>query len=317
MSPLCPILERRHKMPRILFYHGVMDKPYYDRRVQANQIQYKEFERQINYLQRHYHFISIDEFYSRFTDRDKFTGKELVLTFDDGYKNNLTVAAPLLAERKIPFTVFVATHLVDVEGFIPTYMIRSSILSKNISQVDVSIMKKKYLLNCDTERNLAMNEIINFIKTQDDYSVKQVIEDVENQLGETKRMEINSHFKSEQIMSWNDVMELHEMGVIIGSHTEDHAILHKNQTLSIIDFQLMNSKEKIIQHLGECRYFSFPNGDFKSVCPISLKRSSEIYAMSFAANGKSVNRQNPLSFISRIDAAFDINILKAQLSILS
>lgn len=41
-------------------------------------------------------------------------GNELqtVITFDDGYRDNLSVAAPLLVERGLPFTVFVASDLV-------------------------------------------------------------------------------------------------------------------------------------------------------------------------------------------------------------
>jgi peptidoglycan/xylan/chitin deacetylase (PgdA/CDA1 family) len=38
-------------------------------------------------------------------------GKGLVITFDDGYRDNLTLASPLLIERGIPFTVFVTPDL--------------------------------------------------------------------------------------------------------------------------------------------------------------------------------------------------------------
>jgi peptidoglycan/xylan/chitin deacetylase (PgdA/CDA1 family) len=42
------------------------------------------------------------------------------VTFDDGYADNLYVAAPLLAARKIPYTVFVATDFVKnkTKGFL-------------------------------------------------------------------------------------------------------------------------------------------------------------------------------------------------------
>ena len=39
-------------------------------------------------------------------------GARVALTFDDGYRDNLTVAAPILLERGLPFTVFVAAGLV-------------------------------------------------------------------------------------------------------------------------------------------------------------------------------------------------------------
>lgn len=37
----------------------------------------------------------------------------LNITFDDGFKDNLTVVAPVMEELKIPFTVFVATDFLD------------------------------------------------------------------------------------------------------------------------------------------------------------------------------------------------------------
>lgn len=40
------------------------------------------------------------------------SGSGLAITFDDGYRDNLTVAAPLLAEAGIPFTVFVSPDFV-------------------------------------------------------------------------------------------------------------------------------------------------------------------------------------------------------------
>lgn len=40
------------------------------------------------------------------------SGLRIAVTFDDGYKDNLTVAAPILIERNIPFTVFISTEFV-------------------------------------------------------------------------------------------------------------------------------------------------------------------------------------------------------------
>jgi peptidoglycan/xylan/chitin deacetylase (PgdA/CDA1 family) len=47
------------------------------------------------------------------------TGRHVCVTFDDGYRDNLTVAAPILRELEIPATVFVATGAVD--GTAPFY----------------------------------------------------------------------------------------------------------------------------------------------------------------------------------------------------
>lgn len=48
------------------------------------------------------------------------TARGLAITFDDGYQDNLTVVAPLLADLAIPFTVFVTPDF--VHGGDPRYL---------------------------------------------------------------------------------------------------------------------------------------------------------------------------------------------------
>lgn len=304
-------------MPRILFWHGVIDSPYYNKKVQANQIQFREFEKQIKYLKKHFCFISLDEFYDRFANNATFSGKEIIVTFDDGYKNNLTIAAPYLQSENIPFAVFVSTKLVDKEWFVPTYLFRSALLSPLLSKLDLPLLNKTYEFHTEIDRVKAMNDVISFAKTESDENVYALLHDIEEQLGHGNREEINSHYESERIMSWNDAEQLVSMGGIIGSHTEDHSILHDNQKDEDIKRQLKDSKNKIIRNIGRCDYFAFPNGDEASVCPRSLEAAKDFYKMSFAVTGKCVSKRDDISYISRINVAFDLNVLKSQLYILS
>jgi peptidoglycan/xylan/chitin deacetylase (PgdA/CDA1 family) len=43
---------------------------------------------------------------------------EISFTFDDGYADNLTLAAPILLERNIPFSVFVAIDHIEKPGYL-------------------------------------------------------------------------------------------------------------------------------------------------------------------------------------------------------
>lgn len=316
-TPLWRLFEIRQRMPRILFYHGVINDSYVDKRIQANQILLSDFEKQIRFLKREFVIISLDDFYQRFVEGDTFSGKEVVLTFDDGYKNNLTVAYPFLESLGVPFTVFVCSDLVEIEGYVPTYYIRSAILHGGIKEIDVHHLKRRYALSSDLERIKVMGELIDYIKTQSEENVNCVIADVESNLKEGRRKEINGLFGSEQIMSWADVERLNALGVTIGSHSQNHAILHSNQSDSLVSNQLIASKKMIVNHIGHCNYFAFPNGDRKSVSDYSINQARLYYKMSFAVNGSAVRRSDDIAYISRISASFDLNSLKVQLSMLS
>lgn len=56
--------------------------------------------------------ISLDEAVRRLEQKD-FSQRFAVFTLDDGYKDNLTVAAPLFERMGVPFTVYLATGLPD------------------------------------------------------------------------------------------------------------------------------------------------------------------------------------------------------------
>jgi hypothetical protein len=56
--------------------------------------------------------LSLDEAVSRIVAGDT-SDRFAVFTLDDGYKDNLTVAAPVFSRHNVPFTVYLATGLPD------------------------------------------------------------------------------------------------------------------------------------------------------------------------------------------------------------
>ena len=77
-----------------------------------------EFEKQLVYLKRHYHLITLDQFIDAllngFDRLPKKHGRRfVVVTFDDGYKDNFTNAYPLLKKYEVPATFYVSTGYVD------------------------------------------------------------------------------------------------------------------------------------------------------------------------------------------------------------
>lgn len=64
-------------------------------------------------LKQHYHFITLAEAVDMLSGRRPLRNRAMVLTFDDGYRNQLTAAAPVLEKHGVPATVFVATGFVE------------------------------------------------------------------------------------------------------------------------------------------------------------------------------------------------------------
>jgi peptidoglycan/xylan/chitin deacetylase (PgdA/CDA1 family) len=97
---------------RVMFlcYHGVTKRP---TRSPADpkglHVNHRRFEAQLDFLQSHYKIISLADYLSARSGRNQLPYYSAVLTFDDGFRNFLTVAAPIMAAREIPATVFLIT----------------------------------------------------------------------------------------------------------------------------------------------------------------------------------------------------------------
>ncbi len=86
---------------RFTCYHHVFD----DERI--------PFERQLKYLKNYGEFISLDDAVRMIRGEVPIDGHYYCMTFDDGYRNCLTNALPILHEQQCVATFFVVTSLVD------------------------------------------------------------------------------------------------------------------------------------------------------------------------------------------------------------
>lgn len=78
------------------------------------------FKANLLFLKRRTHVVSLDDF---FAGRLSFEKMNVVITFDDGYKNWVAEAVPVLRELELPATFFVSSGFVglskdDEDGFI-------------------------------------------------------------------------------------------------------------------------------------------------------------------------------------------------------
>lgn len=90
----------------ILAYHSVSDSDY------LYAVNPKEFERQLVYLNNYFKIIGVNDLEDVIKNDNNRPGNYAIVTFDDGLKDNFSIAFPVLRKLNIPATVFVATGLV-------------------------------------------------------------------------------------------------------------------------------------------------------------------------------------------------------------
>jgi peptidoglycan/xylan/chitin deacetylase (PgdA/CDA1 family) len=82
------------------------------------------FDNQLAYLSNYFKVISLDDFIN-YTQIKKWTDGDLAtITFDDGYRDTLSIASPILLKYKLPATVFITTGWTGTKDMLTTEEIR-------------------------------------------------------------------------------------------------------------------------------------------------------------------------------------------------
>jgi len=94
----------------VLLYHSVSASP--TGSIAPYTISPAMFERQLDLIAERRHALTVTQFAECLNGREALPANPVVITFDDGFADNLDVAARLLADRDLAATVYVTTGYV-------------------------------------------------------------------------------------------------------------------------------------------------------------------------------------------------------------
>lgn len=94
-----------------LMYHSVGSDPCWV--APGNRVSTEVFEKQMRFIARRRRAVGIDELEEAIRGDRPLPAGAVLLTFDDGYRDNLDVAAPILQRLKLPAVLYLATSYVD------------------------------------------------------------------------------------------------------------------------------------------------------------------------------------------------------------
>lgn len=98
----------------ILCYHGVSGTR---NTLNNRHLLFSQFEKHLVYLKKHFNVVPLNAMFSNpSVSRNK--KKNIAITFDDGYRNNLTVALPILEKHQLPATFFIATEGLEERNYL-------------------------------------------------------------------------------------------------------------------------------------------------------------------------------------------------------
>jgi peptidoglycan/xylan/chitin deacetylase (PgdA/CDA1 family) len=252
---------QRHRTA-ILTYHGVLsdnDAPVDI--LNHNFVSATAFEAQLAYISARYNPIALRDLMQHHARGSSPPSGSIIVTFDDGFANNYSVAYPLLRKYGVPFVVFVTTGLVDRPGMqlwtervkraiylYPEASIVLNILGEG-TRVDLGSPEKKTIV---ARRAVALMKRLPLAERDIELArIEQVCGRPPVGPEERERYEF---------LTWHQIRAMAAAGVEFGSHTVTHPILSALDAPRL-ERELVESKTRLEQEISrECYAFAYPNG---------------------------------------------------------
>lgn len=255
-SKILPMLGKFSHNIVILRYHSIKEdpRPYEDLIGEAIIHTVDVFKKQMEILARRYNPISIDDLYLYLKGEKTLPARSVLVTFDDGYADNLELAAPILNQYEIPATIYVTVNAVS-DHSIPWFVrLRFAFWHTNVKNWKNPFNGSAFELDCKESRVKAfINSCRSFASLAGEKQTR-VVTEVERVL----EVDTSSQVKN-FILNWQQMKQLIDMGHTIGSHTLSHpnlAYVKEDEVLS----ELLKSRKILEEKLNVPVYhLSYPN----------------------------------------------------------
>jgi peptidoglycan/xylan/chitin deacetylase (PgdA/CDA1 family) len=208
---------------------------------------------QLRYLARNFKIVSLAAMVNRLAQHAAAAPNEIVLTFDDGLRNNFTVVYPVLRQLQVPATFFVCPELIGSGRWLWNHEVRCRLQTLNLEALD-DLRRRLLAPNSSAE---GIVEWMKTLKFQQRRRVEELI-----QLATPHFRPAPEQTQAYDMMDWNELTALDPALITIGSHTLTHPIL-TTLTTEEINFELSESRRVLEQKLArEIPFFCYPNGSY-------------------------------------------------------
>ncbi|WP_027727314.1 polysaccharide deacetylase family protein [Treponema sp. C6A8] len=186
-------------------------------------------------VQKKYDIISISDIADRLKTKQK--RKFVCFTFDDGYKDNFTIAYPIFKKLNAPFTVFTAACFPNRTALLWWFKVEELLLKNECIKLSDG---SNFICKSLKEKNIVFSEIRKKILQLNQLNLE---EELNNLFSDYT---IDWRDKDDELcLTWKEISMLHKDPLVtIGAHTSHHYNLKQ-----------LNSNEEVKQEILEGIYY--------------------------------------------------------------
>lgn len=232
----------------VLLYHRVLRQP---DPMLPHDFDAAMFDAQLSSLSRVFRVMKLEDALSRLRD-GALPARALSITFDDGYRDNIEVAVPILQRYGMTATFFITTGCLDGGRMMHDTIIETfrRFPSQQIDLAWIGLGKR------------AINDVGSRVTAADDFLREIKYRSLQDALDACQRLASNVHaaLPIDLMMTSEQVRQLDKSGMSVGAHTHDHTIL-SCLTAAEGYAQIVKSRDVLTDLLGSApNMFAYPNG---------------------------------------------------------
>jgi peptidoglycan/xylan/chitin deacetylase (PgdA/CDA1 family) len=260
----------------VLMYHRVSDDADY----LGMAVRPAVFARQLAVLRRRTRVVSMAALVARLGEGAPLDDDLSAVTFDDGYRDNLEVALPLLRAHDVPATVFVSTEFIDGTRRPAGERLRTACEALWRRRTQPDAWGGETDVDARIRALLAVPGSLDAV-AQLRQALKSLPHDGEDVMRRLETVAGDDGAGPRSMLDWDGVRSLARAGVEIGSHAMSHGILSR-LSFEQSQHEIRASKTRLEAELGHgVAGFAFPNGrrgDFVPAHLTALRQAGYAYA---------------------------------------
>jgi peptidoglycan/xylan/chitin deacetylase (PgdA/CDA1 family) len=208
-------------------YHRVTDEPVGG--LGSMVVSSRRFRQQMAYVRRRFRVLPLAEVVAGLRGDRPLPPRAAAITFDDGYRDNLTVAAPILRSLGLPATLFVATG--PQERGEPFWWDALELAGRP-ADARAAVKRAAYA------------------------EMRRIVAETLAELSpDTVRAAVDRLY-----MSWDEVREWAGMGLTLGAHTTTHPIMSRLTPAEVVS-EVLPARARLEREAGATLpFFAYPNG---------------------------------------------------------
>lgn len=246
----------RHKL-LVVMYHGVTRRQYNP--PVWTQLPEVIFQRQLEFLARHYQPVTLQQVIKAISGACSLPERAVLITFDDGLRNNATVAWPILRQMDIPAAIFLTVDFIETDRFfwvdeLYMYLVEAARSGKVWPLADLPEGRSNF------EAGDLWATYLNIVEKYKRFPESTLRERL-SILTAALPFDRGQYKEDFGLLDWSQVKGMHREGLIdFGVHTATHQILTQMDQENT-EHELDTSKKILEEKLGQpVKAFCYPNG---------------------------------------------------------